>query len=71
MITVCVRVCAGVRVYVFSLLFQVIYVMRNPRDVFTSYLHFSRMASYLVNPGAQTESLHKFLNGEGVDGLLV
>ena len=46
-------------------------MMRNPRDVFTSYLHFSRSASFLVNPGTQTEFLHKFLDGKGVYGLLV
>ncbi|CAL8303518.1 unnamed protein product [Lota lota] len=47
---------------------RVIYVMRNPRDVFTSYFHFSGMASFLVNPGAQTEFLHKFLNGKAIFG---
>uniref|UniRef100_A0A8C5A6B6 Sulfotransferase n=1 Tax=Gadus morhua TaxID=8049 RepID=A0A8C5A6B6_GADMO len=47
---------------------RVIYVMRNPRDVFTSYLHFSRMASYLVSPGTQTEFLNKFLDGKVIFG---
>uniref|UniRef100_A0A8C5A4Q7 Sulfotransferase n=2 Tax=Gadus morhua TaxID=8049 RepID=A0A8C5A4Q7_GADMO len=47
---------------------RVIYVMRNPRDVFTSYFHFSGMASYLVTPGTQTEFLHKFLDGKAIFG---
>ncbi|XP_076616646.1 sulfotransferase 2B1-like [Chaetodon auriga] len=43
---------------------KVIYVMRNPKDVFTSSFHHHRMASFLVNPGPQTEFLHKFLDGK-------
>ncbi|XP_071400266.1 sulfotransferase 2B1-like [Centroberyx affinis] len=43
---------------------KVIYVMRNPRDVFTSSFHYYGMASYLVNPGTQNEFLHKFLDGK-------
>ncbi|XP_041819107.1 sulfotransferase 2B1-like [Chelmon rostratus] len=43
---------------------KVIYVMRNPKDVFTSSFHYYRMASYLVNPGPQSEFLHKFLEGK-------
>uniref|UniRef100_A0A673AJU8 Sulfotransferase n=1 Tax=Sphaeramia orbicularis TaxID=375764 RepID=A0A673AJU8_9TELE len=48
---------------------KVLYVMRNPKDVFTSSFHYYGMASYLVKPGSQTEFLHKFLEGKGVDGL--
>ena len=40
--------------------------MRNPRDVFTSCSHFSRMASFLVSPGTQTEFLNIFLDGKGI-----
>uniref|UniRef100_A0A8C5AZJ2 Sulfotransferase n=1 Tax=Gadus morhua TaxID=8049 RepID=A0A8C5AZJ2_GADMO len=47
---------------------KVIYVMRNPRDVFTSCSHFSRMASFLVSPGTQTEFLNKFLDGKVIFG---
>ncbi|XP_030237283.1 sulfotransferase family cytosolic 2B member 1 [Gadus morhua] len=47
---------------------RVIYVMRNPKDVFTSYSHFSRMTSYLVSPVTQTEFLHKFLDGKAIFG---
>ncbi|XP_059892956.1 sulfotransferase 2B1-like isoform X2 [Gadus macrocephalus] len=47
---------------------RVIYVMRNPRDVFTSYSHFSRMASFLVSPGTQTEFLNIFLDGKVIFG---
>ncbi|KAM6950997.1 sulfotransferase 2B1-like [Aplochiton taeniatus] len=43
---------------------KVIYVMRNPRDVFTSSYHYHGMASYLVNPGTQDEFLQKFINGK-------
>ncbi|KAM9424943.1 sulfotransferase 2B1-like [Pholidichthys leucotaenia] len=43
---------------------KVIYVMRNPKDVFTSYIHFHEMASFLVSPRPQSEFLHKFLCGK-------
>ncbi|XP_070846920.1 sulfotransferase 2B1-like [Chaetodon trifascialis] len=43
---------------------KVIYVMRNPKDVFTSSFHYHRMASFLVNPGPQSEFLDKFLDGK-------
>ncbi|XP_051958424.1 sulfotransferase 2B1-like [Xyrauchen texanus] len=42
---------------------RVIYVMRNPKDVFTSSVHYYGMASYLVNPGTQDEFMEKFLDG--------
>ncbi|KAG7236451.1 hypothetical protein INR49_000929 [Caranx melampygus] len=44
---------------------KVIYLMRNPRDVFTSSFHYHRMSSFLVNPGPQSEFLHKFFDGKG------
>ncbi|XP_019938740.2 sulfotransferase 2B1-like [Paralichthys olivaceus] len=47
---------------------KVIYVMRNPKDVFTSYLHYSKVASFLVNPGPQREFLQKFLDGKVLHG---
>ncbi|XP_053269150.1 sulfotransferase 2B1 isoform X2 [Pleuronectes platessa] len=47
---------------------KVIYVMRNPKDVFTSFLHYSEVASFLVNPGPQGEFLHKFLDGKVCHG---
>ncbi|KAM9462810.1 sulfotransferase 2B1-like [Clarias gariepinus] len=43
---------------------KVIYVMRNPKDIFTSSFHYYGMASYLVNPGTADEFLEKFLNGK-------
>ncbi|XP_067226068.1 sulfotransferase 2B1-like isoform X2 [Chanodichthys erythropterus] len=42
---------------------RVLYVMRNPKDVFTSSYHYYGMASYLVNPGTQDEFMEKFLDG--------
>ncbi|TKS90194.1 Sulfotransferase family cytosolic 2B member 1 [Collichthys lucidus] len=47
---------------------KVIYVMRNPKDVFTSSFHFYGMTSFLVNPGPQSEFLHKFLGGKVMFG---
>ncbi|XP_058477602.1 sulfotransferase 2B1-like [Solea solea] len=43
---------------------KVIYVMRNPKDVFTSYFHFSKASSFLVNPGPQSEFLKTFMDGK-------
>lgn len=50
---------------------QVIYVMRNPKDVFTSSYHYYGMASFLVQPGTQDQFLQKFLNGKGLVFFLV
>ncbi|XP_074476768.1 sulfotransferase 2B1-like [Sebastes fasciatus] len=47
---------------------KVIYVMRNPKDVFMSSFHYRRMVTYLVNPGPQGEFLHKFLDGKVMFG---
>ncbi|RVE59879.1 hypothetical protein OJAV_G00193370 [Oryzias javanicus] len=47
---------------------KVIYVMRNPKDVFTSIFHYSKMASFLVTPDSQTEFLQKFLDGNVIFG---
>lgn len=46
---------------------QVIYVIRNPKDVFTSSFHFHEMASFLVNPATQDEFMEKFLDGKGIN----
>ncbi|XP_060951498.1 sulfotransferase 2B1-like [Limanda limanda] len=43
---------------------KVIYLMRNPKDVFTSVLHFSEASSLVVKPGPQSEFLQKFLEGK-------
>ncbi|KAK1162185.1 sulfotransferase 2B1-like [Acipenser oxyrinchus oxyrinchus] len=47
---------------------KMVYVMRNPKDVFTSYYHYCRMAAYLVDPGTSDEFLMKFLNGKVMFG---
>ncbi|KAK1881578.1 Sulfotransferase 2B1 [Dissostichus eleginoides] len=47
---------------------KVIYVTRNPKDVLTSSFHLHEAASFLVNPGPQTEFLHKFLDGKVMFG---
>ncbi|XP_054613208.1 sulfotransferase 2B1-like [Dunckerocampus dactyliophorus] len=47
---------------------KVIYVMRNPKDVFTSAFHYHRMASFLVDPEPQSDFLHKFLHGKVMFG---
>ncbi|XP_018534127.1 sulfotransferase 2B1 isoform X1 [Lates calcarifer] len=47
---------------------KVIYVMRNPKDVFTSSFHYYGITSFLVKPGSQSEFLHKFLDGKVMFG---
>lgn len=47
---------------------KVIYVMRNPKDVFTSAFHYYGITSFMVNPGPQGEFLHKFLDGKVIFG---
>ncbi|KAM6963587.1 sulfotransferase family 2, cytosolic sulfotransferase 2 [Tautogolabrus adspersus] len=47
---------------------KVVYVMRNPKDVFTSAFHYYGSTSFLVKPGPQSEFLHKFLKGEVMFG---
>ncbi|XP_069011468.1 sulfotransferase 2B1-like [Embiotoca jacksoni] len=47
---------------------KVIYVMRNPKDVFTSSFHYHSIASFLVQPGPQSDFLHKFLDGKVLFG---
>ncbi|CAJ1080424.1 sulfotransferase 2B1-like [Xyrichtys novacula] len=47
---------------------KVIYVMRNPKDVFTSAFHYFGTTSFLVKPGPQSEFLHKFLDGQVMFG---
>uniref|UniRef100_A0A8C2CP73 Sulfotransferase n=1 Tax=Cyprinus carpio TaxID=7962 RepID=A0A8C2CP73_CYPCA len=46
---------------------RVLYVMRNPKDVFTSSYHYYGMASYLVKPGTPDEFMEKFLDGKSMD----
>ncbi|KAM4526529.1 sulfotransferase 2B1-like isoform 1-T1 [Fundulus diaphanus] len=47
---------------------KVIYVMRNPKDVFTSSFHYYNIASFLVKPGPKREFLQKFLDGKVIFG---
>ncbi|XP_067344852.1 sulfotransferase 2B1-like isoform X2 [Channa argus] len=47
---------------------KVIYIMRNPKDVFTSSFHYYGITSFLVQPGPQSEFLEKFLNGKVMFG---
>uniref|UniRef100_A0A3P9Q097 Sulfotransferase n=1 Tax=Poecilia reticulata TaxID=8081 RepID=A0A3P9Q097_POERE len=47
---------------------DVVYVMRNPKDVFTSAFHYYNITSFLVKPGPQSEFLQKFLTGKVIFG---
>lgn len=48
---------------------QVLYVLRHPKDVFTSSFHYFGMASFLVNPGTVGQFMEKFLKGESMEHL--
>ncbi|KAG7270604.1 hypothetical protein CRUP_011520, partial [Coryphaenoides rupestris] len=43
---------------------KVVYVMRNPKDVCTSFFHFQKMASIYVDPESPSQYLTKFLDGK-------
>lgn len=47
---------------------KVIYVMRNPKDVFVSFYFFHQMAGFLEDPGTFDEFMEKFLQGKLVFG---
>ncbi|XP_062381984.1 sulfotransferase 2B1-like [Sardina pilchardus] len=47
---------------------KVLYVLRNPKDVFTSSFYYHGMALFLVNPGTVDEFMEKFLNGKVMFG---
>ncbi|KAI4798517.1 hypothetical protein KUCAC02_021995, partial [Chaenocephalus aceratus] len=49
---------------------KVIYVTRNPKDVFTSSFHHHEAASFLVDPGPQTQFLHNFLDGKDEEHIM-
>ncbi|NXH23447.1 ST1A4 Sulfotransferase, partial [Bucco capensis] len=44
---------------------QVIYTVRNPKDVLVSLYHFSRIFRPYKDPGSLEEFLEKFLAGDG------
>uniref|UniRef100_A0A4W4EX94 Sulfotransferase n=1 Tax=Electrophorus electricus TaxID=8005 RepID=A0A4W4EX94_ELEEL len=43
---------------------KVIYIARNPKDVFVSSFHFHNMSSFLYNPGTFEEFADKLLAGQ-------
>ncbi|NXX87409.1 ST2B1 Sulfotransferase, partial [Urocolius indicus] len=43
---------------------QVIYTVRNPKDVLVSLYHFSRIFRPYKDPGTLQDFLHKFLQGD-------
>lgn len=45
------------------LIFQVIYISRNPKDVVVSFYHFHKMANFLPEAGSFPEFLNRFLEG--------
>ncbi|XP_053197307.1 sulfotransferase 2B1-like [Scomber japonicus] len=47
---------------------KVIYVMRNPKDVFTSAFHYYGIITFVGDQGSQNEFLHKFLDGKVMFG---
>ncbi|KAF1540801.1 Sulfotransferase family cytosolic 2B member 1, partial [Eudyptes schlegeli] len=47
---------------------QVIYTVRNPKDVLVSLYHFARIFRPYKDPGSLEEFLEKFLEGDGPGG---
>ncbi|XP_013882985.1 sulfotransferase family cytosolic 2B member 1 [Austrofundulus limnaeus] len=47
---------------------KVIYVMRNPKDVFVSSYHFHQITSFVDDPGTFDEFMEKFLEGRVMNG---
>ncbi|XP_039596295.1 sulfotransferase 2B1-like isoform X2 [Polypterus senegalus] len=47
---------------------KVIYVLRNPKDIYTSSYFYYQMATFLVDPGTPDEFLMKFLDGKVMFG---
>ena len=47
---------------------QVIYTVRNPKDVLVSLYHFARIFRPYKNPGTLGEFMEKFLQGDGQRG---
>ncbi|NXP83465.1 ST2B1 Sulfotransferase, partial [Ramphastos sulfuratus] len=44
---------------------QVIYTVRNPKDVLVSLYHFSRIFRPYSDPGSMEQFLQRFLRGDG------
>ncbi|NXV70657.1 ST2B1 Sulfotransferase, partial [Atlantisia rogersi] len=47
---------------------QVIYTVRNPKDVLVSLYHFARIFRPYKDPGSLEQFLDKFLQGDGTGG---
>lgn len=45
---------------------QVIYILRNPKDVLVSFYHFSKLFRGYKDPGSLQEFLEEFLSGNGM-----
>ncbi|NWW65420.1 ST3A1 sulfotransferase, partial [Ifrita kowaldi] len=46
---------------------QVIYTVRDPKDVLVSLFHFARIFRPYKDPGSLEEFMEKFLEGDGAE----